>query len=229
MDVNGRGPQRGELPEPGTAARSPLADAGLAAAVKPDMSVARDPVRPAPPSPSVNAHGPLLSATHPGASHAPAAGAAHLDYLAQPFGTPAWDDGLSARVVWMAKNDVQSAAIRLNPEDLGPIEIKLTLTSDPEGSRSSAAVQFSALNASTREAIEAALPKLREMLQASGIALGQASVDAGTAGNGNAFADPGRQFSGTPRTTAQSGREDALETTSTPPTRRGNALVDTFA
>ncbi len=91
------------------------------------------------------------------------------------MGTPAWNDGVADRVVWMAKNDVQVAELHLNPADLGPIEITLTLSGDD---KSQAAVQFSAAHAATREAIETALPRLRDMLQESGITLGQAGVDA---------------------------------------------------
>ncbi|MEO8165903.1 MAG: flagellar hook-length control protein FliK, partial [Betaproteobacteria bacterium] len=202
-------------------------DASALTAIKPANAVSREINRPtlSAPVPNTNAPLPGVNALQ---APAPTAVAAHVEQLAQPLGTPAWDDGLATRVVWMARNDVQSAEIRLNPAELGPIEIKLTLTNDAASTNASANVQFSALHAATREAIESALPRLREMLQAHGIALGQASVDAGSAGQSNAFADSGRQFPATPRI-ARGLPAGSGEPTVTTSQRRGNGLVDTFA
>jgi flagellar hook-length control protein FliK len=155
---------------------------------------------------------------------------AHVEQLAQPFGSPTWDDGFSSRIVWMARNDVQSAEIRLNPPDLGPIEVKLVLTGD-QGAQASASVQFSAAHAATREAIESALPRLREMLLENGIALGNTAVDAGTAGNTNGSGDSGRSFHGSTQADARAGQtpEPAIQPRPSGLPRRGSGLVDTFA
>ncbi len=155
---------------------------------------------------------------------------AHVEQLAQPFGSPAWEHGFSSRVVWMARNDVQSAEIRLNPPDLGPIEVKLVLSGDP-GAPASASVQFSAAHAATREAIESALPRLREMLQENGIALGNTTVDARTAGNTHGSGDSGRPSHGgtPPDTNAGQTPEGAVQPRPGSLLRRGNGLVDTFA
>lgn len=150
--------------------------------------------------------------------------AARVDSLPQPVGTPAWEDGFANRIVWMARSDVQTAEIRLNPPELGLIEVTLTLSGDHN---SQASVQFSAAQATTRDAIESALPRLREMMQENGIALGQASVDAGQGGS----TDPGGQS----QSGARQGRMPGLATAEiTPPLsplpRRGDTgLVDTFA
>ncbi|MBI3529264.1 MAG: flagellar hook-length control protein FliK [Betaproteobacteria bacterium] len=155
---------------------------------------------------------------------------AHVEQLAQPFGSPTWDDGFSSRVVWMAKNNVQSAEIRLNPPDLGPIEVTLVLTGD-QGAQASASVQFSAAHAATREAIESALPRLREMLLENGIALGNTTVDARTAGNTDGSGDSGRPSHGSTRSDARAGQtpEPPIQPRLGSPLRRGSGLVDTFA
>jgi flagellar hook-length control protein FliK len=178
---------------------------------------------------------PTVGATpsHAAAPSPPAIAArvvAHVEQLAQPFGSHAWEDGFSSRVVWMARNDVQSAEIRLNPPDLGPIEVKLVMTHD-QGSQASASVQFSATHAATREAIESALPRLREMLQENGIALGNTTVDARTAGNTNGSADSGRWSHGGSAPDAHPGQtpEPAIQPSPGSLVRRGNGLVDTFA
>jgi flagellar hook-length control protein FliK len=160
-------------------------------------------------------------------SHRPAETAsARIEAIPQPVGTPAWDDALSGRVVWMAKNDVQSAEIRLNPEELGPVEVRLSLSGDQNGT---ATVQFSAAQGATREAIEAALPRLREMFEASGISLGNASVDAGNAGQAG---NPGEFVKATRGESGHrpEGPPDAAGELHLPrPVKRGNGLVDTFA
>ena len=212
------------------AAQSAKPESPAAPVFKPEMPEHRQEAMPAPPSPSGNIAALAQTAQ---TTHSPTAMAvaAHLEQLAQPFGTPAWDDGFSSRIVWMAKNEVQSAAIRVNPPDLGPIEVKLTLTNDQGTQTTSASVQFSAAHAFTRDAIESALPRLREMLQQNGIALGNTSVDAGNAGNTNGSADSGRQSNNAPRNDYAGGAppETAVQPHQAVPLRGGNGLVDTFA
>jgi flagellar hook-length control protein FliK len=168
----------------------------------------------------------LLHAQQPRHAHEPAA--FRLDTLQPPMGTPAWNDGVADRVTWMAKNDIQTAELRLNPADLGPIEITLTLGGDD---KSQATVQFSAAHAATREAIETALPRLREMLQENGITLGQAGVDA----NNSRAPDGGgeRQSQGNPAAGRGHGGAAVAESTPLPasalPRSQGRGLVDTFA
>jgi flagellar hook-length control protein FliK len=154
---------------------------------------------------------------------------ARMEPLQQPIGTPAWNDGVADRVMWMAKYDLQTAELHLNPADLGPIEITLTLSGDD---KTQAAVQFSAAHASTRDAIETALPRLREMLQENGITLGQAGVDA----NNSHAADGGSDRSAGNGHAAGRGRGEASGTAASavipaPAATRGRGigLVDTFA
>ena len=186
-----------------------------------------------------------LSAATGAPGHAPAPpqsvnaanAALHVEQLLQPFDSPAWDDGLSGQVLWMARNGVRSAEIHLNPAELGPIEVKLSLTSEPgtpgsaSGPQSSASVQFSAAHAATREAIESALPRLREMLAENGIALGNTTVDARNAGSSHESGHSGRSSQGRNQSatghaeTAQPGNEPVLRS----PLRGGSGLLDTFA
>lgn len=87
-----------------------------------------------------------------------------------PMQQPGWDRALGSRVQWMANQNVQLAEIRLNPPHLGPLEVRLQV----EGERTN--VQFIAPQAATREAVESALPRLREMFQESGMQLGDVTV-----------------------------------------------------
>lgn len=99
------------------------------------------------------------------------------NHLAPRVGTPGWDQSLGQKVVWMASNAQQSASLILNPPDLGPLQVVLNV------SNNEATAQFTAAQPEVRQALEASMPKLREMLGEAGIQLGEASVSAGTPGN----------------------------------------------
>ncbi len=81
-----------------------------------------------------------------------------------------FDDGFGTRIAWMAEQRVGHAQIRLNPEHVGPIDVRVQL----DGNRVSA--EFHSAHAEVRQAIEASLPRLREMLGQHGLQLGQADV-----------------------------------------------------
>lgn len=89
-----------------------------------------------------------------------------------------FDDGFGARLVWMAEQRLGHAEIRLNPEHLGPIEVRVQV----DGTQVSA--EFHSGHAGVRQAIEASLPRLREMLGQQGLQLGQADVGQRQAGSG---------------------------------------------
>ncbi len=96
----------------------------------------------------------------------------------QPAGdTETFTQGLGDRLLMMADKALQSATIRLQPESMGPMEIRIAIDDD-----GAARVVFSAQHGQTREALEAALPRLRELLAEQGLALQQASVDSGRSG-----------------------------------------------
>lgn len=93
-----------------------------------------------------------------------------LDTISTPVRDNAWGDKLGERVLLMTNRQLQSAELRLTPADLGPVRVRVSVE---EGA---AHVTFHAQHAVTREAIEQALPRLREMLTESGLSLGQTDV-----------------------------------------------------
>jgi len=108
-------------------------------------------------------------------AHAPLAPAASAALpLPAPIDIPlqnaAWGDALSDRVMFMTSQKIHNAEIRLNPAQLGPITITVTVDD------SAADVTFTAQHAAARDAIELAMPRLREMLSENGLQLGNASV-----------------------------------------------------
>jgi len=88
---------------------------------------------------------------------------------------PKWGNEFAQKIVWLAHQQHQVAELRLNPAHLGPVEIMLSLSGD-NGTQASA--QFVSPHLAVREAIEAALPRLREMMAEGGIQLGDVMVGA---------------------------------------------------
>lgn len=79
-------------------------------------------------------------------------------HLPREFGQPQWTQEFSDRIVWMTGKSVDAARLQLNPPQLGPVEVRISVSQDQTQ------VAFSAHNPAVREAIEAAIPRLREMM-----------------------------------------------------------------
>jgi flagellar hook-length control protein FliK len=153
-------------------------------------------------------------------------GGAHVDTLTPHVGTPAWDHALGQKVVWMAAGAEQTASLTLNPPDLGPMQIVINV------SNAQADASFTAAQPEVRQALEAAMPKLKEMLQEAGISLGQTSVNAGSP---NQQGTPGEQQARRGNGGPGNGNGAAEGSDRDPAIRggmrqisRGNGLVDTF-
>jgi flagellar hook-length control protein FliK len=137
--------------------------------------------------PLLNADGSALTANAPaptpitsnGIATTPPAGAADVLFEGIPTLDPLNDrqtlaQGLGERMLLMAERGLQSATIRLQPEHLGQMEIRIRVNDD-----GAAQVHFSAHHAQTREALEGAIPRLRELFADQGLSLTQANVDSG--------------------------------------------------
>jgi flagellar hook-length control protein FliK len=90
--------------------------------------------------------------------------------MSRHFAHPEWNKEIAERVIWMHKQEIPAAELRLNPRHLGPITIRVDVTQDQ------ATVAFTAQHAAVKEAIEAALPKLREMFSAQQLSLAEVNV-----------------------------------------------------
>ena len=113
----------------------------------------------------------LTASVQPGSGQAAASGQSALSLPVQPsMQNPAWGQVMSSRVAWMAKEGIQEAELRMNPARLGPVEVKLHVQNDQ------ASVTFLAQQSATRDALEQALPRLRESFAESGMQLTDAQV-----------------------------------------------------
>jgi len=87
-----------------------------------------------------------------------------------PLRSQMFAQALGDRVAWMSGQRIQIAEISLNPAHLGPLEVRIAMSGGEMGA------QFFSPHAQVREALDAALPRLREMLADAGVTLGQANV-----------------------------------------------------
>lgn len=88
------------------------------------------------------------------------------------LGTAEFKQGLSERVVFMMKGDMNTASLKLNPPELGPLEIKLNMNNTSK----QADLTIMTQHALVKDSVEQALPRLRDMLADSGIQLNNVNV-----------------------------------------------------
>nr|WP_315473133.1 flagellar hook-length control protein FliK [uncultured Undibacterium sp.] len=111
--------------------------------------------------------------------------ASSSNFIGPRVGTKAWDQAIGQKIVWMVAGGEQSAQLTLNPPDLGPVQIVLSISDNQVDA------SFVSSHLDVREAIEAAAPKLREMMDNAGMSLSGFSVAAQSTPSGNAFTPDG--------------------------------------
>ncbi len=159
-----------QLPAPGNdgaQARAPELAALMATLRRLSPDTSRTPSADSSP---VAATAPVSAAT---GSQPNAAVAVPVMTLNTPFGQADWDQALSERIQWLASQKLQGAQVKLNPAHLGPMEVRVQVQNDQ------ASIQFNAHHAGVREALEASLPRLRDMFEASGVQLINVDISGG--------------------------------------------------
>lgn len=141
--------------------------------------------------------------------------------VATTVGHRGWAAEVGNQVAWMLGRNESRAELQLTPPSLGKLGVSIQVNGDQTTAHFVAATQ------ATRDALEQAMPRLREVLQQAGINLGQTSV--GTSGQ-----QSGQDGSGESRRGFGSGRGDggsALPIGEVPAQwiRAGNGVIDTFA
>lgn len=146
-----------------------------------------------------------------------AAGAPSLALaLDTPLQHPRWREEAAGSIASLVTRGIERAELRVSPAELGPVEVRI----DVSGGEATLAIV--AVQPATRDALEQALPLLRELLAGQGLTLGEASVRDGRAdrdlSRGDASHTPGA-------------REAAPEAASSSTRVIGGArrLVDVFA
>jgi flagellar hook-length control protein FliK len=164
------------------------------------------------------------------ALHAPAAASQNHGgsdiRITTPIGSPHWESAVGNSLVMMTGTGREKAELVLTPPQLGRIEVSISMKGDE------ATAIFVSQNPAVRDAIESALPRLREVLADAGITLGQTQVGAESQGQAANDRQNGDNSS-------RRGIADAVGTVDSPsgPGGRDGAayrvtsrsLVDTFA
>lgn len=142
--------------------------------------------------------------------------------VATPAGEPGWAEDVGNQVRWMLGRAESKAELVLTPPNMGKLEVSINLAGDQT------TAQFIASSQAARDALERALPQLREALQQAGILLGDANVS--TSGQGRE--GDGREGGGGrgDRGEAGAGGSTGTGTGSTGVwLRQQQGMVDTFA
>ena len=138
-----------------------------------------------------------------------------------------WERTLGHQLNWMVNNRLHEAEIKVSPPDLGPLEVRVSQH------HNQTSVTFFSHEAAVREALENALPRLREMLDSQGINLNQAQVSDQSLARQQAGAGEqpsyGQRDGGRP--VATPGAEAAMEAeeSSRPRVRAAPGAVDDYA
>lgn len=91
--------------------------------------------------------------------------------IATPVGQSGWANEMGQRVAWMVQGELREAQLQLHPRSLGPVEVRIAY-----GHEQQLNVSFTAANPLAREALDAALPRLREMFEQQGLDLADANI-----------------------------------------------------
>jgi flagellar hook-length control protein FliK len=104
----------------------------------------------------------------PPAAAAPVA--AHQLQLPSPLGSQSFAQDLGQQVAWLGGQNIKQARIRLHPEELGPLDVSVSVT------HGRVDVVFSAQHPAAVSAVQQSLPQLDQMLAQHGLSLGHAEV-----------------------------------------------------
>ncbi|ASQ46068.1 flagellar hook-length control protein FliK [Legionella clemsonensis] len=137
-------------------------------------------------------------------------------HLTQTVSSPEWGENFTQQIMWLGQQKIKTAIIKLNPQELGPLEVNLKLIKD------TASVNITTHTVQVRELIEQTLPRLREMMSEQGVNLSQVNIDAH-----NHQRSPSPQKSESITYEQENGEETILLTPLPRPKNKG--IVDYFA
>jgi len=101
---------------------------------------------------------------------APGAGIVMSAISPVPLHHARFAEGFAQQVTLMASDGVQHARISINPPELGPVELRIVVRHDE------ATVQLASQHGAVRDALEEALPRLREQFEQAGMRLTDSAV-----------------------------------------------------
>jgi flagellar hook-length control protein FliK len=166
-------------------------------------------------SPDLAALGSLTAAVSTSPTTTPT-GATHNLAMNAPVGSSSFAKELGQQVTWLSGQDVKQAQIRLNPQDLGPLDVKVSV----EHGRVD--VSFMTQHPATTAAVQQGLDQLNQMLGGQGLSLGHATVGQHAQ---QQFTQQGQQA----QASSSANDEAVADTPIAAATRIAVGLVDAFA
>ena len=139
--------------------------------------------------------------------------------MSTPAGAPGWGDELAQRTLWLVGQRGSVAELRLDPPELGSLEIRIRQKKD------ATSISFVVQSSSAREAVESTLPRLRELFAEAGLSL--QSMDVSERQSGARRGDEGDRGTGGDTGLAESRFADGEPAPRT--LWRGRGLIDTYA
>ena len=103
-------------------------------------------------------------------THATAPAMVSTATLQAPVGSAPWQNELGQQLIRFSQRGDHQIELHLHPKELGPLQISLHVNDQV------AQAHFFAAHAQVRDAVQQAIPQLREALAGQGIALGEAMV-----------------------------------------------------
>lgn len=140
--------------------------------------------------------------------------------LTVPPQHPGWNQAVGDRLQWMVGHHIQSANVRLDPPELGRLDVHIQLHKDH------ASIVFTAPNQQVRDALESAVPRLREMMNDVGLSLGDVNVSQESFSQGQQADENARSTNFVADDEAENDRLQALAPITT---RRGIGMLDAYA
>jgi len=134
-----------------------------------------------------------------------------------PFPTPDlhadnFPDTLGPHIQWLAEHKIGHAQLQLTPQDMGPLEVRLKLDGDQLHAH------FTSAEPDVRQALEHALPRLRELLGEHGLNLSEGQIS-----------QRQPQHHSTSSAHIEAPVEDELPPETPPPPTHSTHLLDTYA
>ena len=81
-----------------------------------------------------------------------------------------WGDKMAGKISWLASQRISSAEIHINPPDMGPVDVRVSVQNDQ------ASITVHSQNSSVRDLLELNSHRLRDMLQDNGLSLAKMDV-----------------------------------------------------
>jgi flagellar hook-length control protein FliK len=133
------------------------------------------------------------------------------------LGQPQWGQAVGERVLWLAAQNISAAEIRLDPPELGPMQVRVSVNQDQVN------VSFVSPHPVVRDVLDQQLNRLREMFAEQGLNLGDVDV------SDKSFAQQDQEKQESSKNAAVSSLDDEDNPTLSSAIIQSSRLVDHYA